>query len=448
MEKIWACEENFLVSYLSQRENLSLDPAKIESGWLEFKAEKPAKLLRVEGDTARIKIEGPLSRSGPDFIDMLCGYGGTSYLDITNALAEAAENPDVKNVILEMDTPGGEVSGVDSVYEAVKEAAAKKNVVAENHGMIASGGMWIACAADRIEAVEPTAFTGSIGVVITAVDFSQRYEQGGVKVVHIVSRNAPEKRVDIKTEEGRSVLQREADAIERHFLDRVAQGRGVSVDYVIENFGRGGIMIAQDLDPDTPDAISVGLIDGLVKGPHDQFVVGAEEDMAAMGDKSKKTVVGFIPTSIISETPAVAGKTPDEGDNEEVQRMDLKQAMAEHPAIKAEVDQKVAEARKAGVEAGRAEIQARIDKATPYIGNDAYAGIESLAVKVLKGDEETSALVGAVTAFDMLKEKGKSAAAASETEELEETPGQEQSAQGSGLVSSEADIDALLEGAK
>jgi ClpP class serine protease len=447
MEKIWACEKDFILSYLSKRENISAKDLQIDAGLLEEMGRKSSDILSIAGDTATISITGPLSRSGPDFIDLLFGFGGTSYEDIKDAIAEIEGREDIKTVTLAMDTPGGEVAGVDSVYSAVSALCDKKNVIAQNMGMIASAGMWIACPAKRIEAVEPTAWTGSIGVVITVIDQSKRYEDDGIKVIEIVSRNAPNKRPDAKTQAGRDAIQERADAIERHFLDRVARGRGVSVDYVIENFGQGGVMIAQDLDPDKPDAIKAGLIDGLTDRPARMAVV-SEDDMAAEHHMNRAHFEGLGIVQF-SETPAVAGRKPGAtgpGESQEVQHMDLKQAMAEHPAIKAEVDQMVAEARKAGVDQGRKEVESRVEKASAYIGSEYPMAIQKLAAKVMSGEEEAAALVGAVTYFDAQKELSASEEAKAETADLGDTaPQAGQDAPSGGLIGSEADIVAARE---
>lgn len=468
MEKIWACEENFLVSYLSKRENITPELlAKIESGdWIEFKA-SDSKIISIDGDTATIRIAGPLSRTGPDFIDMLFGIGGTSYEDIKDAAAKLEDMDEVKTVVLQMDTPGGEVAGVDSTYDSIKALAAKKTVIARNNGMIASGGVWLACAAKRIEAVDPLCWTGSIGVVITAIDRSKMFEKNGIARVKIVSRNAPNKHLSPTTESGQASLQNQADAVERHFLNRVAEGRGVSVDYVIENFGNGDIMIAQDPDKDKPDAISVGLIDGMAPGPHQFMEISAEQqerDDAALASAHFEGLglVAWGDNKISVETPAVAGQTPipsphgdagtKDGENMEVQHMDLNKAMAEHPAIKAEVDQMTAKARQAGVEEGKALVQARIEKVAPIMASDDYDSVmKAQCSKALKGEISLEAFESVVSMEDMRLEREKSDSAAKDTDELPDTPAQAGHGAGvseDGMINCEADMIALAEGAK
>ena len=123
-------------------------------------------------------------------------------------------------------------------------------------------------------------------------------------------------------------------------------------------------------------------------------------------------------------TPAVAGEnnSGDAGENiQEDKSMTLKEIMATDPAVKAEVEALQAESKKTGVIEGRAEIQSRIDASVNYIGNENYPKIDALAIKVLKGESNPSALEGAVTAYDMLKEQGNSDDAQGETKKQGET---------------------------
>jgi len=193
----------------------------------------------------------------------LFGFDGTAYSQIIDALDVAARTDKVKTVRLVMDTPGGAVNGVEEVRQAVADLAMKKHVIAENHGMIASAGYWIASAASEIRAISPTVESGSIGVVITQIDTSEREKAFGIKKVNVISRNAPEKAPDADTKAGRETIQQRADAIERIFINRVADGRGVTEQKVIKDFGRGALLVAKDPDENRADALSVGMIDSV-----------------------------------------------------------------------------------------------------------------------------------------------------------------------------------------
>lgn len=102
--------------------------------------------------------------------------------------------------------------------------------------------------------------------------------------------------------------------------------------------------------------------------------------------------------------------------------MTLAEIMSSDPAVKAEVEKLKLESKNAGVIEGKAEVQTRIDAAVNYIGNENYPKIDALAIKVLKGESAPSALEGAVTAYDMLKEQQNSTEAEAEGKEIPETP--------------------------
>ncbi len=261
MEQLWLAEPNFLIQYLGKLENASAK--EIQAATDLFGETEPPSILTIEGEEAIISITGPMSRTGPGFLARLFGFGGTAYNDIIESLKLAQENPVVKKIRLKMDTPGGEVKGTDDVFQAVQAAKKEKPVIAENYGMIASGGYWIASAASQIIATSPSAETGSIGIVVVAIDFSKMDEKAGIKVITITSKNAPNKYPDISKKAGRDIIQERLDALERVFISRIAEGRGVTMEHVQQNFGQGALLIAQDPDNNNPDALSVGMIDAV-----------------------------------------------------------------------------------------------------------------------------------------------------------------------------------------
>lgn len=261
MEQLWLAEPNFLARYLGKLENATAEEIQAATD-LFGEVELPS-ILVIEGEEAIISITGPLSKTGPSWLARLFGFGGTAYNDIIESLKIAQENPTIKKIRLIMDTPGGEVKGTDDVFQAVQAAKKEKLVIAENHGMIASGGYWIASAASQIIATSPAAETGSIGVYFAALDFTKMMEKDGVKLVVIRSKNAPDKYPEISKKDGRDIIQERINAIERIFISRVAEGRGVAIEHIQNNFGQGGVLIAQDPDNSNPDALSVGMIDAV-----------------------------------------------------------------------------------------------------------------------------------------------------------------------------------------
>ena len=394
MKKIVAFEADFAQEYFSKKINATQE--ELTRAQDLYQSKDLPSIYSVDGDTANIQITGPLSRSGPDFWDRLMGYGGTKYGDIIDSVKKAESDVTVKKIQLQMDTPGGEVTGVDEVWQTL--SAAKKKKVAINNGMIASAGYYIASACNNIYATEPTSETGSIGCVITAIDWSENLKMFGVKIYDITSKNAPKKRPDISTKEGRNILQERVNAIENVFIDRVATGRKTTAEDVKKNFGQGALLIAEN--PDGIDAVKVGMIDGLVVNSFDNEI-GTESDVSDFENN----------------------KTPLTGENTE-ETMELNEFLAQNPDAKAKYDADIKSAEERGAKAEKESNTARIKKVVSYIDNENYPGATVHAKKVLSGEMSIDAFEGSIVAFDMMKESQKSKAAKEETEATGDTPPQ------------------------
>jgi signal peptide peptidase SppA len=106
---------------------------------------------------------------------------------LLNSHSDLLSGGRVKGILLHMDTPGGEVSNADGIYRALLAYKKKYNVpvYAYVDGMCASGGMYIASAADKILA-SPSSVIGSIGVIIgPTFNFSGLMDQYGVQAMTI-----------------------------------------------------------------------------------------------------------------------------------------------------------------------------------------------------------------------------------------------------------------------
>ena len=442
MNQIWACEKNFILDYQQRIINATAEEISAAEGL--FGTVELPDILFIEGDTAIIKIEGVLSKNGPSPIARFFGFGGTGYDEIIESIESIQDRDEITKVILQMNTPGGGINGVDEVYIGIKNLSKSKTVTAENHGLLASAGYWIASAASKIVAIGPAVETGSIGVIITAIDDTEWLKDMGLKRVRIVSENAPKKAPDISKKSGLNILQDRVDALERIFIKRIADGRGVTEEHVREKFGRGAVMIADDPDESKDDALNVNMIDSVVNRigkslPSEGVDDDDEDEDDDETEDSKKhddmhgLAAIHTPEPVLSDyelyikslsnTPAAAGENTSgtTGENIQEDTMTLAEIMASDPVVKAEVEALLAENKKAGVIEGRAEIQIRIDAAVNYIGNEDYPKIDALAIKVLKGESNPSALEGAITAYDMLKEQGNSDDAQTETDEQGET---------------------------
>ncbi|SHK50853.1 signal peptide peptidase SppA [Desulforamulus aeronauticus] len=190
-----------------------------------------AKAVGTGEQIAVIHIEGPIMSTEPG------GFGATGVAAadrIVADLKEARENPNIKAVILKLNTGGGTVVGSDEIgreVDRVKKAG--KKVVASMGEMAASGGYWISCKADKIVA-NPGTFTGSIGVIMQLTKMKGLYDKLGVEMYNF--KTGPHKDMgatnrDVTPEE-QEIFQGLVNDTYEDFVKVVADGRKMDVDRV------------------------------------------------------------------------------------------------------------------------------------------------------------------------------------------------------------------------
>lgn len=184
-------------------------------------------------------------------------------------LKAAREDNSVKAVILQIDSPGGGLTASDQIYHEVERLAAEKPVLAWAGALMASGGYYIAAAADEIMA-NPTSTIGSIGVMLQHVQARELLEKIGVAVEPVTSGEHKDLGSPFRemTPEERDVLQKYVDASYERFVEIVAKSRNLPPDKVKE-VANGDIFNA-----DT--AKTLGLVDEI--GYMEDAVAWAEEE--------------------------------------------------------------------------------------------------------------------------------------------------------------------------
>ena len=374
--ELYGLQKDYAISYLEKLENATTEERAAALGAFGEKPLDGIISLNDAGNEATIKISGPLSPAGPNPIARFFGFGGTGYIDIISAIKSVEDDPTVDTVRLAMDTPGGTVAGMDQARQAIESLSTKKKVIAENHGMIASAGYYLATAANEIIAMSPLVTTGSIGVIVAGYDFSGIDAKYGIKKIKIVSKNAPNKQPDPTTPHGVAIIQEDINAMERVFIEKIIEGRGTTEKDVIENFGQGGMLIAQDPDSDKPDAVKVGMIDKVITNVAIEPVLDDDEENNGITSNSD-TING---NSDISETSAAEG-----GGQQQGAEMDLNQLKAEHPALVAQIEAQ-------GVEKGVKNERERVDA---HLTMGKSSGDMDLAMSCISEGTELTASVNA-----------------------------------------------------
>ncbi len=202
---------------------------------------------------AVIPIEGPISTVG--IKPSLFEEGVPSSRDIAEAIEKADEDPNVKAILLEINSPGGSVVATKEIWQAVKKA--KKPVVAYLREVAASGGYYVASAADYIVADEDT-LTGSIGVIATFTSLEGLFEKLGVKVNVIKAGKYKDIGSPFRdmTEEERALLQAMINETYQEFLSVIEEGRGEKLSPSWKAYADGRILSGRQ-------AYRIGFVDAL-----------------------------------------------------------------------------------------------------------------------------------------------------------------------------------------
>jgi len=239
--------------WLSTKETLSnvimIANRELDIELLSSRVGKPlanTRTVEMRGNTAIIPVIGTIVRYSSMFTD-ICGAVSTEIL--AKDFTEAMNNPIVKNIVFKFDTGGGEAKGIAELSDMIYEARNTKKIIAYVGDECASGGYWLASACSEIHGSK-MAMVGSIGAVLT---IRQSEEDNGIEIVSNVS---PYKRPDFNTDEGLAVVQSHVDKFGEIFVDSVAINRGQSSQYILDNFGKGGIIVGQD-------AVNSGMLDSL-----------------------------------------------------------------------------------------------------------------------------------------------------------------------------------------
>lgn len=196
-----------------------------------------SRTVSVRNGVAIIPVVGPVFRYANLFTEI---SGATSTQVLATDLQTALDDPKISAIILNIDSPGGVAAGINELADQIHAARDRKRIVAYIGGTGASAAYWIASAANEI-VIDETALAGSIGVVVEAVVGGE--EASGRKRYQIVSRNAPNKRVDLSTEEGRAKVGETVDAMGDVFVAKVARNLGVEPERVPEMGDFGGLRV-------------------------------------------------------------------------------------------------------------------------------------------------------------------------------------------------------------
>jgi len=209
-----------------------------------FKIEGPA------GNVALIHVKGVITAEGIQSFNVK-GAGST---EIISFIEKADKSPSIKAILLEINSPGGGAVASKEIADAVKRT--NKTTYALIREMGASGGYWIASAADYIIANE-FSITGSIGVIASYIEFAGLLERYNMTYQRLVAGKYKDIGTPLKslTIEEKEILQNKLDQIHESFVKEIAANRDMPVEKVKE-IATGEFYLGSE-------ALQLGLIDSL-----------------------------------------------------------------------------------------------------------------------------------------------------------------------------------------
>jgi capsid assembly protease len=216
---------------------------------------EPARGYEVLGGVAIIPVEGTLVAK----LGTLCPYSGmTGYDGIRVNFLTALADDAVRAIVLDIDSPGGECSGLFDLVDTIVAARGVKPVRAILTEVAFSAAYAIASAADRIS-VPRTGGVGSIGVVCMHVDWSRALTEAGatVTMIRFGERKFEGNQYEPLSRSARAAIQADVDAAGELFVETVARNRGLSVAAVSKTEAATFL---------GPDGVALGLAD-VVEAP-------------------------------------------------------------------------------------------------------------------------------------------------------------------------------------
>lgn len=205
------------------------------------------------GAVAVIPVYGLIMHRGSGMD--ISGPGGTSTESLSQQIRQAIADPNVKSIVLDVDSPGGDVDGVDELASEIYDARKQKKIIAVSNCLCASAAYYLASQASEMVA-SPSSLTGSIGVYTIHEDDSKFLDDHGVKMTMIKfgENKAEGNPYEPLTASAQEHLQEMVNTFGGMFEKAVARGRKISQDDVHKKFGQGRVF-------DAKQAVRLGMCD-------------------------------------------------------------------------------------------------------------------------------------------------------------------------------------------
>jgi signal peptide peptidase SppA len=218
------------------------------------------------GDLAIVPVSGSLINGHAGWLSF---FGVTGYDDIASALTQAVMDPDVKSILLDVSSGGGQASGAQPLADYVAQVGAVKPTSAHIDDVGASAAYWVASAAPGGITVSPMGIAGSIGAVQIHTSYARQLAADGVDKT--VIRSGEFKMLgnpyETLTDTAKAEMQAQVNDVNALFEAQVAKVRGVPVADGGTRMGQGRTFLGQR-------AVAAGLVDKVQT--RDQAVAAAK----------------------------------------------------------------------------------------------------------------------------------------------------------------------------
>ncbi len=221
-------------------------------------------------------------------------FGGTSIETLTQQFRQALSDRNTLGIVFDVDSPGGEATGIQELADEIFRSRAKKKTIAVANGCALAGAYWLASAAEEL-VVTQSGQVGSIGVVAQHENLSGAFGKAGVRITLI---SAGKFKTDGNSAEplsdsARAHMQRTVNAIHGKFISDVARGRNESIERVRNRFGRGRSVLASM-------ALGMGMVDKIATLDQTiaRFASGREEPKRASASQMTRPSAG-VPLSLL-----------------------------------------------------------------------------------------------------------------------------------------------------
>lgn len=235
-----------------------------------FSSDTGEVLLPEEPFVGVVRVEGTIMDAGSSTAFETVTYDHKATLDYIDEMIQSDYN---EGILLYVDSPGGTVTESDELYLKLmeyKEVTGRK-IWTYMGDQACSGGYYISMASDYI-GINRNGWTGSIGVIISLVNYSELYEKLGIKEIDITSgaNKAMGSSGLEMTKEQEEIFQSMVDESYEQFVGIIAEGRNMSIAKVKE-LADGRIYTAKQ-------ALSNGLVDEVIK-TYDEFELAFQKDL-------------------------------------------------------------------------------------------------------------------------------------------------------------------------